>query len=505
MSAPTIDEWNPKDGIMPEKGEEEQEEERTEETKAEDTNGGGDAVLTKEVSSLNIASSDETTSDNVSNSEEGSKTEEGVSEADISLMRKILRTKLIQSKNNVEIMRSDPNSPLYSIKSFEELHLPDELLKGLYDMGFQAPSKIQETALPVLLANPPSNIIAQSQSGTGKTAAFLLASLYRVDTSKPYPQVLILSPTYELALQTGEVARTMAKYKTDLRFSYAVRGSIIERGDTVNDHVILGTPGKVMDWALKYRFFDIKKIKVFVLDEADVMIDTQGHRNQSIRIQRQLSHMCQMMLFSATYDKEVMEFAEMIVPNPVIIRLKREEESLDNINQYYVECHTEHDKYRSLANIFGTISMGQAFIFCHTKKSASSLAEKLRADGHAVGLISGDLTVEERTDVINRFRDGQERVLISTNLMARGIDVDQVTVVINYDLPINMDTRDVDFETYLHRIGRTGRFGKYGLAINFVDGDKTMRMIRDLEHHFGKKIQRLNTEDIEEIEKINQD
>lgn len=297
----------------------------------------------------------------------------------------------------------------------------------------------------------------------------------------------------------------MAKYKTDLTFNFAVRGSHIERGDLVTEHVILGTPGKVMDWALRYRFFDIRKIRVFVLDEADVMIDTQGHRNQSIKIQKSLGEKCQMMLFSATYEKEVMEFAEMIVPNPVIIRLKREEESLENINQYYVECPSEQDKYHSLANIFGTISMGQAFIFCHTKKSAAWLAEKLQKDGHAVGLISGDLTVEERTAVIQRFRDGNERVLISTNLMARGIDVDQVTVVINYDLPINMDTKDVDYETYLHRIGRTGRFGKYGLAINFVDGNRTLMMVRDLERHFGKQIKKLDASDIEEIEKINQD
>ena len=347
-------------------------------------------------------------------------------------------------------------------------------------------------------------MIAQSQSGTGKTAAFLLASLYRVDPSQRHPQVLILSPTYELAIQTGEVARTMAKF-TNITFQFAVRGTEIARGDSVNEHVILGTPGKVMDWALKYKFFDIKKIKVFVLDEADVMIDTQGHRNQSIRIQKSLSPSCQMMFFSATYDEPVMEFADMIVPNPIIIKLKREEESLDNINQYYVECPNEQSKYISLANIFGTISMGQAFIFVATKKSASWLADKLVKDGHAVGLISGELTVEERTKVLQRFREGNERVLIATNLMARGIDVDQVTVVINYDLPTNNETKDIDFETYLHRIGRTGRFGKFGLAINFVDSSRTLQMIRKLEEHFGKKIKKLDASDVEEIEKINQD
>lgn len=235
------------------------------------------------------------------------------------------------------------------------------------------------------------------------------------------------------------------------------------------------------------------------------MIDTQGHRNQSIRIQKALSPECQLMLFSATYDEAVMEFAEMIIPDPIIMRLKREEESLENINQYYVECHNDVDKYKALANLFGTISMGQAFIFCHTKKSAAWLSEKLVKDGHAVGLITGDLTVEERARVLQRFREGHERVLISTNLTARGIDVDQVTVVINYDLPIDVTTKDVDYETYLHRIGRTGRFGKLGLAISLVDGTKTMNMIRKIEQHFGRKINKLDTTDIDEIEKINQD
>ena len=159
--------------------------------------------------------------------------EESVTEADISLMRKILQTKLLQPKNDITIERADPNSPLYSVKSFEELRLPEELLKGLYDMGFQAPSKIQETALPILLCNPPQNMIAQSQSGTGKTAAFLLSSLFRVDTTQNYPQVLILSPTYELAIQTGEVAKQMAKFKTDIKFILAVRGTEIARGQQV--------------------------------------------------------------------------------------------------------------------------------------------------------------------------------------------------------------------------------------------------------------------------------
>ena len=229
-------------------------------------------------------------------------------------------------------------------------------------MGFNAPSKIQETALPTLLADPPQNMIAQSQSGTGKTASFVLAMLSRVDSANSFPQVLCLSPTYELALQTGEVASRMSQFAPELTIRYAVRGEEIPRNSKITDHIIIGTPGKVLDWSLKFRFFDLKKIKVFVLDEADVMIATQGHQDQSIRIQKNLSQDCQMMLFSATYGTDVMNFAENIVSDPVIIRLRREEESLDNIGQYWVQCETEELKYNAIANIYGVVTIGKTFM-----------------------------------------------------------------------------------------------------------------------------------------------
>ena len=207
-------------------------------------------------------------------------------EAERSLLQKVIRKGLVENKNDIEVQRKDPKSPLYSVKSFEALNLKPSLLKGVYGMGFNAPSKIQETALPTLLADPPQNMIAQSQSGTGKTASFVLAMLSRVDSAKSFPQVLCLSPTYELALQTGEVASRMSQFAPELTIRYAVRGEEIPRNSKITDHIIIGTPGKVLDWSLKFRFFDLKKIKVFVLDEADVMIATQGHQDQSIRIQK---------------------------------------------------------------------------------------------------------------------------------------------------------------------------------------------------------------------------
>lgn len=188
--------------------------------------------------------------------------------------------------------------------------------------------------------------------------------LSRVDPSKSYPQVLCLSPTYELAIQTGEVAVKMAQYCPEIRMKYAVRGEELSRGTKLTEHIIIGTPGKALDWSLKFKFFDLTKISVFVLDEADVMIDTQGHQDQCVRIHKVLLPDCQMMFFSATYDPKVMDFAEMIVSNPLIIKLLKEEECLDNIKQYYVRCNSEDEKYTAISNIYAQITIGQAIIFC---------------------------------------------------------------------------------------------------------------------------------------------
>jgi len=427
-----------------------------------------------------------------------------ITAAERSLLQKVIRKSLVENKNDLEIQRKDPNCPLYSVKSFEELNLQPNLLKGVYAMGFNAPSKIQETALPTLLADPPQNMIAQSQSGTGKTAAFVLAMLSRVDTSLKHTQVLCLSPTFELALQIGEVASKMSQFCPDLSIRYAVRGEEIARGSKVDDHIIIGTPGKVLDWSIKFKFFDLRKITVFVLDEADVMIATQGHQDQSIRIHKNLSTECQMLLFSATYDRSVMDFAENIVSSPVTIKLRREEESVVNIKQYYVNCDSPEAKYRSIANIYGVVTIGQAIIFCHTRKTASWLVEKMTSEGHAVALLSGELSIDQRIQVLDRFRDGLEKILITTNVLSRGIDIEQVTIVVNFDLPVDVNG-EADCETYLHRIGRTGRFGKHGLAINLVDGPKSMGVLKEIERHFGKDITKLDAEDVDEIEKLTKD
>lgn len=206
--------------------------------------------------------------------------------AEQSLLNKIIRRCLVRNRNQVEVLQRDPTSPLYSVKTFEELRLKPELLNGVYSMGFNRPSRIQENALPMMLAQPPQNLIAQSQSGTGKTAAFSLAVLSHVNPANKWTQCLCIAPTYELALQIGQVIEQMGKFCPDVKLSYAIRGNRMQRGVKVQEQIVIGTPGTVLDWCTKLKAIDPKKITMFVLDEADVMIGTQGHRDQSIRIHR---------------------------------------------------------------------------------------------------------------------------------------------------------------------------------------------------------------------------
>ncbi|KAK1192012.1 DDX25 helicase, partial [Pygoscelis papua] len=291
-----------------------------------------------------------------------------VGSAETSLLNKLIRTSLVESSHHVEILQQDPSSPLFSVKTFEELTLKKELLQGIYIMGFNRPSKIQETALPIMLAYPPQNLIAQSQSGTGKTAAFVLAMLSRVNAAEKYPQCPCLAPPYELALQIGRVIETIGRFCADIKVTYAVRGNRVLQGAALEEQIVIGTPGTMLDWCFKRRVIDVKKINMFVLDEADIMIDTQGLSYQSIRIQRALPKGCQMLLFSATFKETVRAFAVQIISNPIVIKLREEELTLSNIRQYFFVCRSREEKYRALCNVYGSITIGQAMIFCQVER-----------------------------------------------------------------------------------------------------------------------------------------
>ncbi|KAJ3233848.1 RNA helicase required for poly(A+) mRNA export [Chytriomyces hyalinus] len=386
------------------------------------------------------------------------------------------------------------------VKTFDDLGLSNDLLKGVYAMGFQKPSKIQERALPLLLANPPQNMVGQSQSGTGKTAAFTLTMLSRVDVNNPAVQAICLAPSRELARQIMDVVREMGKF-TSVTTAFAIKDMDAPRGVRIEAQVIVGTPGTVMDY-IRRKTIDTSQCKIFVLDEADNMLDGQGLGDQSIRVRKSVPHSCQIVLFSATWTDELRNFAARVAPNATTITLKREELSVDAIRQLYMDCHNEEHKTEILMAIYGLMTIGQSIIFVRQKYKAEEITRRMNEEGHAVVFLHGGLEGPERDKVMDDFRDGKSKVLITTNVLSRGIDILQVNLVINFDMPLAADGRTVDPETYLHRIGRTGRFGRTGVSINFVHDQKSFNEMDAIQRHFGKEIVRVGTDNLDEIEKM---
>ncbi|KAF9964110.1 RNA helicase required for poly(A+) mRNA export [Mortierella alpina] len=414
-------------------------------------------------------------------------------------------TDLLESSYSVVVkladQQKDANSPLYSIKSFEDLGLHEDLLKGIYNMKFAKPSKIQERALPLLLENPPRNMIAQSQSGTGKTAAFALTILSRINYDLHAPQALVLSPSRELARQTMEVIQEMGKF-TQVTTAKAIKDESLP--PKITSHVIVGTPGTVSD-LIKRRQLDPKSIRLYVLDEADNMLDQQGLGEQSRSLKRFLPKDCQVVLFSATWADRVRRFAEEIAPNANQITLKPEELSVDGIKQFYVDCRnqlkdTKNRKYEILVGLYSLLTVSQSIIFVKRRDTADEIAQKMSEKHHAVVSLHGKLETAQRDEVIDSFRAGKSKVLITTNVIARGIDIANVNMVVNYDMPTDQDGRP-DPETYLHRIGRTGRFGRTGVSVNFVHDQKSMFIMNEIEAHFDRKMIPL-PDDLDEAEEI---
>lgn len=410
---------------------------------------------------------------------------------------------LITSNYEVKIkladLQADPNSPLYSVKSFEELGLKPELLKGLYAMNFSKPSKIQEKALPLLLKNPATNMIGQSQSGTGKTAAFSLNMLTRVDELVLKPQAICLTPTRELARQTLEVIETMGKF-TKITTQLIVPESF-ERGQTINAQVIVGTAGSLLD-CLKTKRIPAEGVKVLVLDEADNMLEIGGNADTSFRIKKLLPKNIQLVLFSATFSDKVRKYADKFVPNANSLELRQEDLNVDAIKQLYMDCDSDKHKFECLSELYGIMTVGSSIIFVGKKDTANQLYFKMKEEGHAVSLLHGGLEVAERDRLIDDFREGRSKVLITTNVLARGIDIPAVTMVVNYDLPVDQFGK-ADPATYLHRIGRTGRFGRVGVSVSFVHDKKSYQILKEIKDHFGDvAMTKVPTDDWEEVEKI---
>ncbi|KAG5366189.1 ATP-dependent RNA helicase DBP5 [Yarrowia sp. B02] len=408
---------------------------------------------------------------------------------------------LIQTEYEVRVkladLQADPNSPLYSAKRFEDLGLDENLLKGLYAMKFNKPSKIQEKALPLLLSDPPHNMIGQSQSGTGKTGAFSLTMLSRVDPSLKAPQCICLAPSRELARQTLDVVDEMKKF-TDITTQLVVPEST-EKGQKVDAQIIVGTPGSVAG-LLQRKGLDARNIKVFVLDEADNMVDsTMGSTCQ--RIKKFLPASTQVVLFSATFPESVMALSAKMCPNPNEIRLKANELNVDAITQLYMDCEDGEEKFKMLEELYSMLTIASSVIFVAQRSTANSLYQRMSKNGHKVSLLHSDLSVDERDRLMDDFRFGRSKVLISTNVIARGIDIATVSMVVNYDLPTDRNGKP-DPETYLHRIGRTGRFGRSGVSISFVHDQKSYEVLDSIQMTLGMELTQVPTDDIDEVEEI---
>jgi translation initiation factor 4A len=345
-----------------------------------------------------------------------------------------------------------------SVETFDELNLKSELLRGIYGYGFEKPSAIQQKAiLPIIKQR---DVIAQAQSGTGKTAAFAIGSLQLVDATKDEIQCLVLSPTRELAQQTSIVYQFLGeclKVKVTLLIGGTKVGADLDKLKE-GPQVLVGSPGRVLD-LIRRKQISLAYLQTFILDEADEML-SKGFIENIKEIISLIPTTTKILLFSATMPKEIVEITTKFMKDPAKILVKNEELTLEGIKQYYVYLKKE-DKLDVLLQIYRGIEIAQAIIYCNSKKSVDFVSEELKKKGHMVSSIHGDLKQYERDQVMRDFRNGATRVLITTDLLARGIDVYQVSLVINYELPREK-------ETYIHRIGRSGRFGRKGNAINFV-------------------------------------
>ncbi|EOA90410.1 uncharacterized protein SETTUDRAFT_167277 [Exserohilum turcica Et28A] len=409
---------------------------------------------------------------------------------------------LADAKFNVEVkladLQADPNNPLFSVKSFEDLQLSDELLKGIRNMNFRKPSKVQEKALPLLLLNPPTNMIAQSQSGTGKTAAFSLNILSRVDLSNPEPQALALAPSRELARQILGVITHMGQFMEGLT-TMAVIPDPSRRGRKFDAQVLVGTPGTVLDM-VKRQLINPRGIRILVLDEADNMLDQQGLGEQCTRVKALLPKNIQTVLFSATFPPNVIAYAKRFAPNANTLTLAHEELTIEGIKQLYIDIDKDNDKYATLLKFYGLMTQASSIIFVRTRRTAEELEQRMVAEGHKVAQLSGALEGPERDRVIDQFRSGEAKVLITTNVLARGIDVQSVTMVINYDVPTMANGIDADPETYLHRIGRTGRFGRVGVALTFIHDKASWQQLHAIASYFKTELHPIDTSDWDAVE-----
>lgn len=375
-------------------------------------------------------------------------------------------------------------SPLREFEVWEDIpDLNPQLMRGIYGYGFEKPSPIQQKSILSIIDG--RDVIAQAQSGSGKTGAFATGLLNRVRLDLKQPQALIIAPTRELAKQIHDVIKDLGSQMTGLNVQLLIGGTSTE--DDVADlkankpQVLIGCPGRVHD-ILRRQPAIGRGMQILVLDEADEMLSA-GFNEQIYNIFQQLNTNVQVCLFSATMPPELHSLSDKFMRDPVRILVKSEMLTLEGISQFHVALETDHDKYATLKDLFTRISVSQCIIYCNSIRRVSDLAEAMTNDGFPVCCIHSGMEKDVRDKAYQEFRSGAHRVLISSNVTARGIDIQQVSTVINFDMP-----RDV--HTYLHRIGRSGRWGRKGSGVNFVTR-RDFRKLKEIESYYGTAIPEL--------------
>lgn len=385
-----------------------------------------------------------------------------------------------RNNNGLQIDPSSIQSNVSAVKTFEEMGLKDGLMKGMFGYGFKRPSAIQQRFVVPFISN--KDVIAQASSGTGKTSCIALCLLQIVDEKIREPQALVLSPTRELACQTQELCITLGQ---NLGISaHACVGGKSREDDSLRldagVQIVSGTPGRVYDM-LSRKHLRVGSLKVLVLDEADEMLG-KGFKEQIHDIYRLLPS-TQVVLVSATLPSDVLDMTQRFMSEPVRILVKRDEITVDTIRQFYVDVEKEEHKYETLKDLYGHLEVAHSVVFCNTRKKVEWLSKKMTYEKFAVSSMHGDMSQAQRDEIMKSFRDGNSRVLITTDVWARGIDVEAISLIVNYDLPVNR-------EQYIHRIGRTGRFGKKGYAISLVKKEE-FKILKDIEQFYSTIIEEL--------------
>ncbi len=376
---------------------------------------------------------------------------------------------------------------------FKSLDLSKEILSAVEDMGFEEATTIQTKSIPLIMSG--KDVIGYSQTGTGKTLAFGIPALEMIDSKDKDIQVIILCPTRELTIQVSEEIRKAAKYKRKIKTVPIYGGQPIDRQIKIlkqGVQIVIGTPGRVMDH-MRRRTLKLDKVKMVVLDEADEMLN-MGFREDIETILQDTSLERQTILFSATMSKEIMKITKEYQKNPELIKVVPKQLTVPSIEQYYFEL-TQAKKLEVLSRLLDLYNPKLSLVFCNTKRKVDELVGQLQSRGYFADGLHGDMKQTVRTRVMNSFRNGSIDILVATDVAARGIDVDDIEAVFNYDVP-------QDEEYYVHRIGRTGRVGRSGRAFTFVVGRKQIYKLKDIKRYANTTIKRHQIPSISDIEEI---